>query len=78
MRLSCGWRPTNDRHCRTPSRHDLPSPQVDVGLLGWVTTVDHKKIGIMYGYAAFFFFLVGRCRRRFSFGSSSPRRTVSF
>jgi cytochrome c oxidase subunit 1 len=25
----------------------------------WVTTVDHKRIGIMYMYAAFFFFLVG-------------------
>ncbi len=25
----------------------------------WVTTVDHKRIGIMYIYAAFFFFLVG-------------------
>src|SRR5487761_2545458 len=25
----------------------------------WVTTTDHKKIGIMYIYTAFFFFLVG-------------------
>ena len=25
----------------------------------WITTVDHKKIGIMYIYTAFFFFLVG-------------------
>jgi cytochrome c oxidase subunit 1 len=28
-------------------------------LWGWITTVDHKKIGIMYGYAAFFFFILG-------------------
>ena len=29
------------------------------GWKSWLTTVDHKKIGIMYGVAAFFFFLVG-------------------
>ena len=25
----------------------------------WITTVDHKRIGILYGVSAFFFFLVG-------------------
>ncbi|MEY3053665.1 MAG: hypothetical protein RL550_188, partial [Actinomycetota bacterium] len=25
----------------------------------WLVTVDHKKLGIMYGVAAFFFFIVG-------------------
>src|ERR687898_3213686 len=29
------------------------------GLWSWVTTVDHKRIGILYGSTAFFFFLVG-------------------
>ena len=29
------------------------------GILGWITTVDHKKIGIMYLITTFFFFLVG-------------------
>jgi cytochrome c oxidase subunit 1 len=29
------------------------------GLLDWLTTVDHKKIGIMYFGFAFFFFLLG-------------------
>src|SRR4051794_33145817 len=29
------------------------------GWRSWVTTVDHKKIGIMYGAAAMFFFLIG-------------------
>src|SRR5438876_99945 len=29
------------------------------GFWGWVTTVDHKRIGILYGVTAFFFFLVG-------------------
>ncbi len=29
------------------------------GIWGWMTTVDHKKIGIMYSVTAFFFFLIG-------------------
>jgi cytochrome c oxidase subunit I len=29
------------------------------GLWSWITTVDHKRIGILYGATAFFFFLVG-------------------
>jgi cytochrome c oxidase subunit 1 len=29
------------------------------GLWGWMTTVDHKKIGIMYSATAFIFFLIG-------------------
>ncbi|MBI4638715.1 MAG: cbb3-type cytochrome c oxidase subunit I, partial [Candidatus Rokubacteria bacterium] len=29
------------------------------GLASWLTTVDHKRIGILYGTTAFVFFLVG-------------------
>src|SRR5471032_2574380 len=29
------------------------------GILGWITTVDHKKIAIMYLFTTFFFFLIG-------------------
>ncbi len=29
------------------------------GLISWLTTVDHKKLGILYLYTTFFFFLVG-------------------
>ena len=29
------------------------------GWTSWLTTVDHKKIGIMYLISAFFFFLLG-------------------
>ena len=29
------------------------------GWRGWITTVDHKRIAIMYGAAALFFFLIG-------------------
>ncbi len=34
-------------------------PQATTGWRSWVTTVDHKKIGIMYGVTAMFFFIVG-------------------
>ncbi len=34
-------------------------PAATTGFWSWVTTADHKKIGIMYGYVAFFFFLFG-------------------
>ncbi|HEU4895740.1 MAG TPA: cbb3-type cytochrome c oxidase subunit I [Acidimicrobiia bacterium] len=34
-------------------------PESTTGIWGWITTVDHKKIGIMYGYAAFTFFIIG-------------------
>ena len=34
-------------------------PRTTTGWRSWVTTVDHKKIGIMYGAAALFFFLIG-------------------
>ncbi len=47
---------------------ELPSPQPEVepdyrrsapGLVGWVTTTDAKKVGILYMVTAFMFFLVG-------------------
>src|SRR5262245_19758256 len=31
----------------------------ETGLWSWVTTVDHKRIGILYGVSAFAFFLIG-------------------
>jgi cytochrome c oxidase subunit I len=34
-------------------------PTAKTGLVGWLTTVDHKRIGILYGISALFFFLVG-------------------
>ncbi len=34
-------------------------PKASHGWRSWVNTVDHKKIGIMYGVASFFFLLVG-------------------
>jgi cytochrome c oxidase subunit I len=39
-----------------------PAPKAapsETGLWSWITTVDHKRIGIMYAVSAFVFFLVG-------------------
>lgn len=37
----------------------LRRPLAPVGIWAWMTTVDHKRIGILYGVTAFFFFLLG-------------------
>ncbi len=37
----------------------LTRPQAGNGWRDWLSSVDHKRIGIMYGVAAMFFFLVG-------------------
>jgi cytochrome c oxidase subunit 1 len=34
-------------------------PTAKTGLVGWLTTVDHKKIGLMYGFFATCFLLLG-------------------
>jgi len=34
-------------------------PKSESGIWSWITTVDHKRIGLMYGVTAIFFFLVG-------------------
>ena len=35
------------------------APASKTGLWSWITTVDHKRIGILYGATAFVFFLMG-------------------
>ena len=37
----------------------LTRPQQTGSWKDWLSTVDHKKIGIMYGVAAMFFFVIG-------------------
>ena len=49
---------SGEQHAERPLG-DLTRPQVNGSWKDWVSTVDHKKIGIMYGVAAMFFFLVG-------------------
>jgi cytochrome c oxidase subunit 1 len=34
-------------------------PAATSGIWSWITTVDHKRIGILYGYSAFIFFIIG-------------------
>ena len=41
------------------SSRGLRRPSSLTGFWSWFTTVDHKKIGIMYGVSAFVFFIVG-------------------
>jgi len=43
----------------TAPKRMLARPMAETGWKSWLTTVDHKKIGIMYGALALFFFLVG-------------------
>ncbi len=37
----------------------LRRPSATTGFWSWITTVDHKRIGILYGFTAFVFFLIG-------------------
>ncbi len=37
----------------------LRRPSSKTGIWSWFTTVDHKKIGLLYGYTAFAFFILG-------------------
>jgi cytochrome c oxidase subunit I len=39
--------------------HAAVTTHAGAGLLSWITTVDHKRIGILYGATAFLFLLVG-------------------
>src|SRR3972149_7748300 len=41
------------------SRGLFRRPTATTGAWSWITTVDHKKIGILYGVTAFSFFIVG-------------------
>jgi cytochrome c oxidase subunit I len=63
-------RPTSDTELRALEagpRHASPDDALGVfqrprggeGWRSWLTTVDHKRIGIMYGAAALFFFVIG-------------------
>ncbi|MDQ3396999.1 MAG: cytochrome c oxidase subunit I [Deinococcota bacterium] len=49
------------RRAASPSSRGrwLERPTTATGLVSWLTTVDHKRIGILYFLAGFFFFLFG-------------------
>ncbi|MFM8593157.1 MAG: cbb3-type cytochrome c oxidase subunit I, partial [Chloroflexota bacterium] len=42
-----------------PGAITVQKPSSSSGLVSWLTTIDHKRIGIMYGTSAFLFFLLG-------------------
>src|SRR2546430_9326390 len=46
---------------RERRRSVLARPTANTGFWSWLTTVDHKKIGLLYGLSAFIFFVVGGC-----------------
>ncbi len=50
--------PPADAECGMP-RHDATDHAP--GFLGWVATVDHKRVGILYIVTALFFLVVGGC-----------------
>src|SRR5207247_11226471 len=47
--------PRADRRTGTRRRRVSGEPQV----MSWLATVDHKRIGVLYGVTAFVFFLLG-------------------
>ncbi len=44
---------------KVPTSNIFDRPTATKGWTSWITTIDHKKIGIMYGATALFFFFVG-------------------
>src|SRR5438094_8202694 len=47
-------------HRAPPASHSRSAPVSWVlATASWITTVDHKRIGILYGVTAFAFFLIG-------------------
>src|SRR3990170_8880063 len=47
---------TAEAHVYTPAPYATKKKNV---VWDWMTTVDHKKIGILYGVTALFFFIIG-------------------
>jgi len=50
----------SDALTQVPVRRDLlRRPTATTGFWSWLTTIDHKKIGMMYGVTAMVFFVIG-------------------
>ncbi len=50
---------TTAERLRPGTATELAAPAVATGIWSWITTVDHKRIGILYGVSGFLFFLTG-------------------
>ena len=44
---------------KLPFKLNLSRPVNPTGIMDWITTIDHKKIGILYGVTAFIMFVTG-------------------
>ena len=44
---------------RPETRPEPPEPTEPTGIVGWITTTDHKRIGIMYAVTSLAFFVIG-------------------
>ena len=51
--------PANDKPVAAKRPWLFTRPTAKTGLVSWLTTVDHKRVGLLYGFSALFFFLVG-------------------
>ena len=51
--------PSGETAVRPPVLGVFARPGQSKGWRSWVTSVDHKRVGVMYGTAAIFFFLIG-------------------
>jgi len=49
----------HDEHVAPKRASVFWRPTSKTGLMSWLTTVDHKRIGFLYGVFALFFFLIG-------------------
>ena len=47
-----------EAHAAPIPAHPAPAPR-PTGIWSWVTTIDHKRIGILYLFTTFFFFAAG-------------------
>jgi cytochrome c oxidase subunit I len=52
-------RPTVAAPAPAPAAAPAPPTPAYQGFTSWLTTIDHKRIGILYGVTAFVFFLIG-------------------
>jgi cytochrome c oxidase subunit I len=52
-------RPDQDTTAAPTSVPLLRRPRTTKGFWGWLTTIDHKRVGILYGTSSFIFFLLG-------------------
>src|SRR2546421_692753 len=55
----------------------LKRPTHPTGVWSWLTTIDHKRIGILYGFTAFFFFLAGGIPNAGWFGYA-PNTSITY